>query len=90
MLPRTGSQHGGTKKIFSLFTFMVCRQNLFVDKYFVNSENGYWLVGDKYQNVGGFKSSDVDLDDVPSDGWLYNDGTKWNAKDQTITVKGQK
>ena len=41
-------------------------------------ENGHWLIGEKYQNVGGFKSVRADLDDVPTEGWLYNDGTKWN------------
>ena len=52
-------------------------------------ENGHWLIGDKYQNVGGFKSVSPDLADVPTEGWLYNDGTKWNDNDTTITVTGQ-
>ena len=52
-------------------------------------ENGHWLIGEKYQNVGGFKSVRADLDDVPTEGWLYNDGTKWNDNDRTITVRGE-
>ena len=54
-------------------------------------ENGHWLIGEKYQNVGGFKSVRADLDDVPTEdeGWLYNDGTKWNDNDTTITVRGE-
>ena len=52
-------------------------------------ENGHWLIGGKYQNVGGFKSITTDLDDVPTEGWLYNDGTKWNDNDTTITVRGE-
>ena len=55
---------------------------------FLNVENGHWLIGGKYQNVGGFRSSRADLDEVPRDGWLYNDGTQWNGNDTTITVKG--
>ena len=31
----------------------------------------------------------TDLDDVPTEGWLYNDGTKWNDNDTTITVRGE-
>ena len=54
----------------------------------VSLENGHWLIGEKYQNVGGFKSVRADLDDVPTEGWLYNDGTKWNDNDRTITVTG--
>ena len=52
-------------------------------------ENGHWLIGGKYQNVGGFKSVRADLDDVPTEGWLYNDRTKWNDNDTTITVRGE-
>ena len=52
-------------------------------------ENGHWLIGDKYLNVGGFKSIRADLDDVPTEGWLYNDRTKWNDNDTTITVTGE-
>ena len=47
-------------------------------------ENGHWLIGEKYQNVGGFKSVRADLDDVPTEGWLYNDRTN-----TTITVRGE-
>ena len=53
-------------------------------------ENGHWLIGDKYQNVGGFKSVRTDLDDVPTKGWLYNDRTKWNYGDPSIKVYGDK
>ena len=52
-------------------------------------ENGNWLIGERYQNVGGFKSIRTDLDDVPTEGWLYNDGTMWNNNDTTITVTGE-
>ena len=52
-------------------------------------ENGHWVIGDKSQNVGGFKSVRTELDDVPTEGWLYNDGTKWNDNDTTITVRGE-
>ena len=31
----------------------------------------------------------TELDDVPTEGWLYNDGTKWNDNDTTITVRGE-
>ena len=31
----------------------------------------------------------TDLDDVPTEGWLYNDRTKWNDNDTTITVRGE-
>ena len=51
-------------------------------------ENGHWIIGAAYQNVGGFRSFKADLDEVPTDGWLYNDGTKWNDYDTTITVQG--
>ena len=47
------------------------------------------MIGEKHQNVGGFKSVRSDLSDVPSEGWLYNDRTKWNDNDTTITVKGE-
>ena len=30
-----------------------------------------------------------DLADVPTEGWLYNDWTKWNDNDTTITVTGK-
>ena len=30
----------------------------------------------------------TELDDVPTEGWLYNDGTTWNDKVTTITVRG--
>ena len=52
-------------------------------------ENGNWLIGERYQNVGGFKSIRTDLSDVPTDGWLYNDRTQWNDNDTTITVTGK-
>ena len=55
----------------------------------LSPENGHWLIGDEYQNVGGLKSVRTDLDDVPPEGWLYNDGTKWNNNDTTITVTGE-
>ena len=55
----------------------------------ISLENGHWLIGEKHQNVGGFKSVRSDLSDVPSEGWLYNDRTKWNDNDTTITVKGE-
>ena len=51
-------------------------------------ENGHWIIGAAYQNVGGFRSSEADLDKVPTEGWLYNDGTMWNDNDTTITVQG--
>ena len=31
----------------------------------------------------------TELDDVPTEGWLYNDGTTWNDKVTTITVRGE-
>ena len=31
----------------------------------------------------------TELNDVPTEGWLYNDGTKWNDNDTTITVRGE-
>ena len=31
----------------------------------------------------------TDLDDVPPEDWLHNDGTKWNDNDTTITVRGE-
>ena len=31
----------------------------------------------------------TDLDDVLTEGWLYNDGTKWNDNHTTITVRGE-
>ena len=54
--------------------------------FYVFLENGHWLIGDKYQNVGGFKTKKMDLDEVPNLGWLYNDGTKW--EEAAIEVKG--
>ena len=47
------------------------------------------MIGDKHLNVGGFKSVRTELDDVPTEGWLYNDRNKWNDNDTTITVKGE-
>ena len=64
-------------------------QNKIKISYLSILENGHWLIGEKYQNVGGFKSVRADLDDVPTKGWLYNDGTKWNDNDTTITVRGR-
>ena len=52
----------------------------------LTAENGHWLIGDKHQNVGGFKSALSGLESVPREGWLYNDGTKWREDDLTITV----
>ena len=48
------------------------------------------MIGDKHLNVGGFKSVRKELDDVPTEGWLYNDRNKWNDNDTTITVKGER
>ena len=31
----------------------------------------------------------TELDDVPREGWLYNDGTTWNDNDTTITFRGE-
>ena len=59
---------------------MILKQNLNI----LSLENGHWLIGEKYQNVGGFKSVRADLDDVPTEGWLYNDRTN-----TTITVRGE-
>ena len=45
------------------------------------------MVGDKHQNVGGLRSSLKDLDDVPSQGWQFSDGSQWRD-DLDITVEG--
>ena len=74
--------------VISLFTFTVRMISINSRINFSNVENGHWLIGGKYQNVGGFRSSRADLDEVPREGWLYNDGTQWNGNDTTITVKG--
>ena len=87
MRQRTGSRHGETADIqYSITVRQViietkCKNILFL-------VNGHWLIGDKHQNVGGFKSVRTDLDDVPTKGWLYNDGTKWNYGDLSIKVFG--
>ena len=87
MRQRTGSRHGETADIqYSITVRQViietkCKNILFL-------VNGHWLIGDKHQNVGGFKSVRIDLDDVPIEGWLYNDWTKWNDDDTTISVTG--
>ena len=54
----------------------------------ISLENGYWLIGDKHQNVGGLRSQKLYLENVPLSGWLYNDGTKWNYGDPSIKVYG--
>ena len=56
----------------------------------LTAENGHWLIGDKHQKVGGFKSALAGLEGVPREGWLYNDGNKWSEEDLTITVTGEK
>ena len=58
-----------------------------IKNYFLK-ENRHWLIGNKYQNVGGFKSLEADLEHFPTEGWLYNDGHSWNDNDTTITVIG--
>ena len=90
MRQRTGSQHGETIKMDTQYSIMVRKLNIKTkSKYPLSLENGHWLIGGKYQNVGGFKSVSPDLADVPTEGWLYNDGTKWNDNDTTISVTGE-
>ena len=88
---RTGSRHGETIRLDIQYFIMVRIFNVKTKLNILYLENGHWLIGDKYQNVGGFKSVRADLDDVPAEdeGWLYNDGTKWNDNDTTITVRGE-
>ena len=49
-------------------------------------ENGHWLIGDKYQNVGEIKTKKTDLDEIPTVGWLFYDGIQW--KEAAIEVTG--
>ena len=88
MRQRTGSLHGETIKLDTQYSFMVRILNVKTKLNILYLENGHWLIGDKYQNVGGFKSVRADLDDVPTHGWLYNDRTKWNYSDPSIKVYG--
>ena len=74
-----------THNILSWWENQILKQNQNI----LSLENGHWLIGEKYQNVGGFKSVRTDLDYVPTKGWLYNDRTKWNDNDTTITVRGE-
>ena len=76
--------------LISLFTFTVrtIEKNEIKNKY-RNVENGHWIIGSKYQNVGGFKSHKKNLEAVPRTGWLYNDGSKWNYDDMSIKVHGK-
>ena len=87
---RTGSRHGETIRLDTQYSIMV-RKLIKQNQDILPLENGHWLIGGKYQNVGGFKSVRTELDDVPTEneGWLYNDGTKWNDNDTTITVRGE-
>ena len=91
MRQRTGSRHGETIKLDTQYSLIVIKLIIKAKSksYLSTLENGHWLIGDKYQNVGGFKSVRTDLDDVPTEGWLYNDRTKWNDNDTTITVTGE-
>ena len=68
-----------------ILSWYVALLHSYYDLYFF-LENGHWLIGDKYQNVGFFKSKKMDLDEVLNVGWLYNDRTKW--KEAAIEVKG--
>ena len=90
MISRMGSQHGKTIKLDTGYSSMVRQRYPTRISIFKISllENGHWIIGAAYQNVGGFRSSEADLDKVPTEGWLYNDGTKWNDNDTTITVQG--
>ena len=88
MRQRTASRHGKMIGLETRYSIMVRNLNVKQNQNMLPLENGHWLIGEKYQNVGGFKSVRADLDDVPTEGWLYNDGTKWNDNDTTITVKG--
>ena len=89
MKQRMGSQRGETIKLDTRYSLMVRKLNIKTKLNILFKENGHWLIGEKYQNVGGFKSVRTDLDDVPTEGWLYNDRTKWNDNDTTITVTGE-
>ena len=61
-------------------------------EYSLCPENGHWLIGDKFQNVGGFKTSEAELGSVPRADcqWLYDDGAQWSDQVSTITVEGLK
>ena len=89
MRQSTGSRHGETIRLDIQYFIMVRILNVKTKLNILYLENGHWLIGDKYQNVGGFKSVSPDLADVPTKGWLYNDRTKWNDNDTTITVTGE-
>ena len=84
-----GSRYGETIKLDTQYSIMVGNQVLIQNQNNLSLANGHWLIGEKYQNVGGFKSVRTDLDDVPTKGWLYNDRTQWNNNDTTITVTGE-
>ena len=88
MRQKTGSRHGETIRLDIQYFIMVRIFNVKTKLNILYLENGHWLIGDKYQNVGGFKSVRTDLDDVPTKGWLYNDRTKWNYGDPSIKVFG--